>query len=464
MRAQDTSSQGPFAPTRLGEYFALALFAYISFVPFYYLEPIALGAQVPSFVFLKYLPLLLVACLSGAWLIGLRQYRRPVRRFAAEPWAVLYVVISLLSLWGARYPGIGLVKWGYYNASGILFGWILAQSLFSQDAVYRLVRGVALVAGICATYTLLSHWLGRDWLWDEIKHQNNPYYGGTWRATAPFGNAISTASYMSLCCPFICWEAWRQGPRLRRVVFAAFALVALLVTLLSQSRGGWLAAGTAALVAGVALAWQGYRRQSRGRVAAVALVALLALPVAWQLLQTAGLHRMFAPQLAYMEHRAGLLSGSRLGQTEHFRLAQFGNVVEILNRHPLFGIGFGNYTRYFEDHRTTTFASEQNSPFHTTDNMYLMFAAETGVTGLLAAIALLVAILWRVGNTWRHLQGADRGLLLAFLAGAGGFLANMVTWDPLNDPTLRLTFWMLAGVALALTSSTSARPTGTTDD
>lgn len=463
MKIQGPSNHGFLTPTRLGEYVPLALFAYISFVPFYYLEPIALGAQVPSFVFLKYLPLLLVAFLAGLWLIGLRQYRQPVRRLAAVPWGALYLTISLLSLCGAAYPGIGLVKWGYYHATGILFGWILAQSLDSQYAVHRLVRGVALVAGVCATYTLLSHWLGKDWLWDEIKRQNNPYYGGTWRATAPFGNAISTASYMSLCCPFICWEAWRRGPLLRRAAFATLALMALMVTLLSQSRGGWLAIGTATLVAGLALAWQGCRRQPWGRVAVVALVALLALPVAWQLLQSTGLHRIFAPQIVYMEHRASLLSGSKLGQTEHFRLAQFDNVIEILSQHPFLGIGFGNFTRYFEDHRPTMFPGDQNSPFHTTDNMYLMFAAETGILGLVAAVALLAAILWRVGSTWRQLQGADRGLSLAFMSGASGFLANMVTWDPLNDPTLRLTFWMLAGVALALPTFTSTGPTGTTD-
>jgi len=440
-------AQGFLAADRLGEGITLALFAYISFVPFYYLEPLTLGAQVPSFVFLRYLPLLLAGSLAGLWLVGLWQHRRSLRRLGAEPWAILYMAVGLLSLVSAAYPGIGLAKWVYYHGTGIFLGWLLTQSLTNRLASHRLVRGIALVAGLCATYTLLSHWLGKDWLWEEIKRQNNPFYGGTWRAAAPFGNAVSTASYLSLCGPFICWEAWRRGPLLRRLVFAAFALVALVVILLSQSRGGWLAACTAVLATTLALAWQGCRRQSRGRVATATLGGLLFLSVVWQLLPATGLHRIFTSQIAYMEHRASLLSGSQLGRTEHYRLAQMDNVIEILSQHPWFGIGFGNYTRYFEDHRATTFA-EKDSPFHTTDNMYLMFAAETGIAGLLTAIALLAAVLWRVGSRWTQLQDADKGLSLAFLAAASGFLVNMATWDPLNDPTLRLTFWILAGTAL----------------
>ena len=46
-------------------------------------------------------------------------------------------------------------------------------------------------------------------------------------------------------------------------------------------------------------------------------------------------------------------------------------------------------------------------------------------------------------------NGDRQDLLMAFLASGGGFLVNMGTWDALNEPVVRMTFWIVMGLALA---------------
>ncbi len=102
--------------------------------------------------------------------------------------------------------------------------------------------------------------------------------------------------------------------------------------------------------------------------------------------------------------------------------------------------------QYSENYETWEFS------IHTTDNMFLMVLAETGVVGLLATVALLAALL-HAGVSARRAQppGDERDLLLAFLASTTAMLVSMLAWDLLNDPTVRIAFWMVTGLALATT-------------
>ena len=61
----------------------------------------------------------------------------------------------------------------------------------------------------------------------------------------------------------------------------------------------------------------------------------------------------------------------------------------ILEEHPFLGVGFGTFTRAFERFKHTENYMEREFPEHTTENMYLMFLAETGWAGLLSRLALM---------------------------------------------------------------------------
>lgn len=145
-----------------------------------------------------------------------------------------------------------------------------------------------------------------------------------------------------------------------------------------------------------------------------------------------------------------MLSPGALARAERFRVSQYSTTANVLKVHPLLGIGFGNFSRVFTTYRDTSNYMVWEFPEHTTDNMYLMVTAETGWLGLVATLSLFGALFYTVYKAYRKTVGEPPGvLLLTFLAGGVGFLINMGTWDALNDPTIRITFWLLVGVALS---------------
>ena len=137
--------------------------------------------------------------------------------------------------------------------------------------------------------------------------------------------------------------------------------------------------------------------------------------------------------------------GLNLEETESFRLAQYRTALNVLKDYPLVGVGFGNLTRRFEHYRDPSTPASSSA---TTDNMYLMVACETGILGLMAFLALLFCVGRSFYDQYRTTRDADdRELTLAILVMLCGFLANMMTWDALNQPTVRMTFWLLIGIA-----------------
>ncbi|OGG44066.1 MAG: hypothetical protein A3F84_28090 [Candidatus Handelsmanbacteria bacterium RIFCSPLOWO2_12_FULL_64_10] len=120
----------------------------------------------------------------------------------------------------------------------------------------------------------------------------------------------------------------------------------------------------------------------------------------------------------------------------------------MLQDHPFFGVGFGNFTRLFEKYKHPSTPSGYIAT--TTENMYLMFACETGIIGLVTALILFFALIRVIYKGYRAASpGPDKDFLLVSLGAFCGFLFNMATWDALNQPTVRMTFWMLVGLAFA---------------
>ena len=441
---------GGWGRTRLVETSTICLFAYISLVPFYYLRPLHFTSELPPFFLPRYLPFVLVVFLALVWIYDALKLRRKDVRMPLNLFAVFYVCIGLLSLIKSMYPVIGLFKWFYFTITGVLLCYFLVQYLTDYPAIWRLMQGLCIIYGITVFYTLLCHLWGRDFVWGDIQGRFNPYWDGAWRATAPFGNAVSTGAYLSLCFPFILWKFVYTKRFWRRLSWSALSIMALVTLAFNQSRGGWLAIGIALLIVLTACFKKAWVRLRRDQKVAVLVVVVATLPVIVDVLQSMGLARVFERQIVDVTYRAELASLSKLKHSERFRIAQYRTAFNILKMYPLLGVGFGNFTRVYDIYKDPSTPPAWEFPARTTENMYLMFAAETGWLGLSAAISLLGGIFFTVYRAYLCAGERERrDLLLAFLAGGGGFLFNMGTWDALNDPTVRMTFWILAGVALA---------------
>ncbi|MCH2662485.1 O-antigen ligase family protein, partial [bacterium] len=296
---------------------------------------------------------------------------------------------------------------------------------------------------------------GIDPVWDVVQRVHNPYHTSH-RAMGPFGSTVATATYAMLLVPVAVWAYMQAGNLWAKAGWGLTCMLLPLTVLLTQTR----ATQAATLLCGLLLAPWLMRLRGIGRRHIYGLLLGLVLVVV--LLQRAssdGIAAEIAQRWSeILEYRAVTIRdgdrvyeyGSLLEYTERFRVAQYYTVGNILAVHPLTGVGFGTFTREFEKYRYTENYMIREFPEHTTENMYLMFLAETGVLGLLARLALMAAILAVVLRSWRRARpGPRRDLLWAYLASYVALSAHMLTWDILNEPTLRMVYWLWTGLALA---------------
>ena len=412
-----------------------------------FLVPVVFHAETVDAFSLAKMTALWVCLVSatGAWVVGLLLAPRRV----ALPRGP--IVLSSLVLFGitviatAFSPNRGLSFFGLYHryeglVSLALFMWVvlLIVVLYRRvpSRVRELVTALGVAAAVVSVYVVAQS-LGLDpfeWRGATGAEPSHPI--------GALGNSAFTASFLGIAVPMVLYLFLSAATRATRIVWmgtGGFLFVSLLVT---QGRGGMLAALAGV---GVLLVFKTHLR-SWTKVVAVVGGLLLAL----------GLLPLVAPGLidppgsdASVPHRTDIWNAS----------------VRTLADRPLFGWGpesfYGQYPRF----RTATEAREQGlSLSDKPQNIFLSWATSTGLAGLVAYL-LMIALALRAVT--RRVAARDRpeGLLLATLG--AGLVAYLVQGlYSVDIPPLAFTGWLLvAGIAASdevsagRLSSADVRPT-----
>ena len=127
-----------------------------------------------------------------------------------------------------------------------------------------------------------------------------------------------------------------------------------------------------------------------------------------------------------------------------FRLSQYAAVSRVIADYPLLGVGIGNYTSVFGHYNPEL----THSLVQTTDNMYLMVLAETGLLGTTAFLLLNFSLIKPLIQALKNQQ--VESWLLPLTLSLASFYLVLLSWDALNHPVLRMVFWMICGLAAAL--------------
>jgi len=209
--------------------------------------------------------------------------------------------------------------------------------------------------------------------------------------------------------------------RRERIVAGVVLAIAVVSTLLSFSRGGYLALAAVAL--GLALSHR--RRWWLVSAAAAAAVVLLLLP---PINQRVGVELDF--------HNS---QNTLVGRLELWRVS-----LQMLQQHVLFGGGLSGFAQSIAPYWNATHIDRFIYPH----NIVLTFWSETGLLGL-GAFAWVVATTfvmsargWRTANDWRPVE---LGVLVAMVAVVVHGLVDVPYFK--ND--LSLEFWVLVGLAWA---------------
>jgi putative inorganic carbon (hco3(-)) transporter len=421
------------------EWVFVFLFAYISWVPFYYFQPLSLSTplpfEAPLFLVLKFLPFLISLLLMVLGVFSGRKFH-----LSPIDWCLFfYLFFSFLSLVKAENGILGAGKIIYFSITGLSFFFLMRNIDFGH--IYRIVRWIAFICGPVAVYGWLVFLLNKDFIWGFI-YDSTHYYNGTTRISSTLGNPLIFGGYLTLSIPLFIYFSFCAKNRTQQVVFLFFLFSAFASLFLTFSRSAWISVG---VVAGIWLIsfrhiWFFCLRKCWNLFFLIAI--LLALPAGIMFLGDS------------ISRAAGVFSSRtesslNTGQNIQFRIAQFSTTSKIIRDHPLLGIGFGNFTRFFEVHKDKSVEVFQKpDAAHTTDNMYLMVIAETGILGSVSLFSFLFYQMYSLFCLYRTMQNPQtKNFLLCILSGISGFLVNVFFWDGLNQPTMRIFFWCLLGMS-----------------
>ena len=321
-------------------------------------------------------------------------------------------------------------------------GWLALRAgslLFTGAAAFLTAHDLAGrgMAAILLTWCGLAGVVGAATGLAQAYGIQSPLFALTRVPGGTFGNRNFLAHFAAITLPVLIVTALTVR---RHVTAIAVSLgCAMLVTaiVLSRSRAAWLATGAGLFVLTITC-YRGWRRQvlpAIGRraamlVATVAVGAIAAIVVPNELAW-----RSASP---YTDTLAGLTNhddGSGRG-----RLLQYGNTVRLALRHPLLGVGPGNWpVRYAEvappSDPTWVFGDVVPiNPWPSSDWVALL--SELGIGAVLAAFLFGLALAWRGWQAARTtgnevLAGAALLMLLAVAFIEGNLDAVLLLPAPL---------------------------------
>ena len=379
---------------------------------------------------------LMLAWVLVAWLVQGVTQRRIAVPHPPLLWPMLALLVALaLSLIDATSYREGLpelLKWVQ-----VLALYLASVALLPRQRAGWLIGGLLLAA---AAQALLGMY--------QFLTQTGPepfvLLGRFMRAYGAFGQPNPYAGYLGLVAPLalsLALWAWTSKPPANwslRLLLPALAGLISLGLLVSWSRGAWLA--FAAAIAIVVLA---HTRRAAPVVIVLAGLAVLALAV------FGGVDLLPAPvvgRLADLRQYAGLVDVARTEVTDaNFavieRIAHWQAALGMWRDHLWLGVGAGNYAVVYADYNLPRWYE----PLGHAHNVYLNFAAEAGLLGLLAYLWLWLASLWQAART---AAGDDR-FSAAVGAGVLGALVHATVhnlFDNLWVQHIYLTLALLLGL------------------
>jgi O-antigen ligase len=357
-------------------------------------------------------------------------------------WPVVAVFLTgIVSSLGAKQPLMSTAKVLYYFLTGGLLYLVFVDLLYCRERVRFLLYLFLATAYVASCYGLLEFVTGQNLLYNRFFSPENeayrrlipdPWFGR--RIVGTIGHPVILGSYLVLVFPISLSVALTARKRWQQAVFLIGTLSVLGALLFTFTRGAWLA-GVVSI--GIYLKLRGTKH-------------LLVLPLAIAVFAVVVLS--FSGIGEVVEERfKDAYDNYILNFTSTTRGAAYGYVAAISAKYPLMGLGTGMYRFKAYELRRTLDIPTPLGVLDTPDNMYLMWLAENGVMGLIAAVyvlALLFRELWKAGR--KEIDPARQDLAWGFIAAFAGLCVDMLTVDVLYFHVTRTIFWIVMGIAVVL--------------
>jgi O-antigen ligase/Tfp pilus assembly protein PilF len=319
--------------------------------------------------------------------------------------ALLSTVFSVspnISLWGAQESYAGFVTCLAYAV--LFFATIFL--LRNLDDMRRLTIAPIFGAAVASGYALLQVMHVDPLTWDRISN-----YQDYVRPFGTMGNPNFLAAYLAMSLPLVVHKTLQAIEGKKRFIASLLALIAvlaILVVVLTLSRGGWLAASAAVIVMIIGRRWSAGQRTVRKHLL-LGSGAVAACAVALFVLCQFGVLRPLVERGSEFADSGG-------------RPYIWKAALEIFRERPVFGSGVDTFQLAFPAHRDLGFwQSDWNMTPTKAHNETLHILATQGAVGgiavaiLFAGVAVTLIQLWRRGDQeQRPFQVAVAASLVAF--------------------------------------------------
>ena len=377
---------------------------------------------------------LIGAILLGVAARGVLGGGRPALPARAVVLAGAYVLVAVASLLFAPAPGdpvgtaLGLIK---DAGVAVVAGLLVVRSSSLRTAA----RAVVACGGLLAAISVVQFLGGIDSSFAGLGQWSVENIVGTYddvRISGPLGDPNFYGQLLVVVLPLALDRMWQERHRALRWASGGIAALVAAAAVFTFSRGAALAVA-AVLVVMVVIHRPGLRA-----VAAVAIAAALAVP--------------FLPP-GYLDRLTTLADvGTVEGSTDvsiRGRTAEVTAAWLMFADRPLTGVGYGLYDENYQDY-VGGLGIELRSEARDAHSLYLEVAAETGLPGIAAMGALILASFAGLRRGRRRFAALgrteDARLTGALAASLIGFLITALF---LHLDFARL-FWLLVGVALAV--------------
>lgn len=209
--------------------------------------------------------------------------------------------------------------------------------------------------------------------------------GGTnVRVDGTFGQPNPYGGYLNLSLPIaVALAGFGRDARMRWVA-GGVSVISLFALYLADSRGAWLGLAGALLV----IVAVGLRLERKAAIAGAIAVPLVILAWVTHIIPTSVQNKLLAQVRLNDVSLTAQLNDANYSTIE--RLAHWVAGLRMFQAHPILGVGAGNYDAAYQQFKVPGW-DESLTHAH---NYYINAAAETGVLGLLAFLAVCAAALW----------------------------------------------------------------------
>ncbi len=402
------------------------------------------------YLLLRVVTHLLPISLLGAWLVGLVRNRKGFARTWLDRPILAWLGVALVASFAGLCPRFSLERVCRHLVYALSFyALVELQSQGREVIAFRALFLTGTVVCLAGLIEWISWYLGLSFLpgttvgWPAIRGQETLIPPVLHRLNATLGGSTPLAAFLAvLIPPAIGWVVTTKRPQMRWAL-SLWLAVALLVEVLTLSRGGILALGVSLPLTG--LGW--IAAQERWQKALKQWFQGRSRWKSWGVFLTLLVIAVVVGAFWFSNSFTG-----RRGSTTH-RFVLWDVALDTFRANPALGAGPANFGRALLLQNDNALPRHQIQTAH---NAYLNAAAEVGLAGLVVSAWLLSAFVrgWMVN--WKDAP-PDRRLRMTACGAALVGLAAQLLVDTFTAPANWLPVLVLGAFASA--QGRARRPT-----